>query len=168
MITEVWNALSQHCGRVIQKNEVVAADFENLPNEHRIAQSPDGRRIQIDHQTQDLQWTVSASQSDVGGNRFLYCTVSYHNLQQVADVDAITRDLIDRLKASGATDIVGGEEQVIKISPLYATQGSGIEKTSHVDAHGLLPSDELVIQFQVYTYGLGASILGVLPLNEVE
>lgn len=167
-ITNVWNALAQHCGPVIQKQAVVIADFENLPNEHRLSQSADGRRVQIDHQTQDLQWTVSAAQSELGGKRMIYCTVSYHNLQQIADVEQMTRDLVDRLKASGATEVVGGNEKVVKISPLYASPGSGIDQTGHIDAFGLLPSNDMFLQFQVFGYGLSATVLGILPLSGAE
>ena len=168
MVSDVWLKLGEHCAPVIEKKTVDPEDFKSLPAEHRIASSTDGRRIQVDHQTQDQQWSVSASQSDVGGKRYIYCTVAYHNFQQLADVAQISENLIAMLKASGATDIAGGPQQDIQITPLYATPGSGIDQSVEFDVVGLQPWPDVLVQFQVFTYGMGIGVLTDFPLSEVE
>ena len=72
------------------------------------------------------------------------------------------------LKASGATDIAGGPQQDIQITPLYATPGSGIDQSVEFDVVGLQPWPDVLVQFQVFTYGMGIGVLTAFPLSEVE
>ncbi len=168
IVSDVWLKLGEHCAPVMKKKAVDPEDFNSLPAEHRIASSTDGRRIQVDHQTQDQQWSLSVNQSDVGGRRYLYCTVAYHNLQQLADVEQTSEALLNMLKASGATDIAGGPQQNIKITSLYATPGSGIEQSVAFDVVGLQPWPDVLFQFQVFTYGVGIGIQTSFPLSEAQ
>ncbi|QYX56676.1 hypothetical protein K1T73_16830 [Roseovarius sp. SCSIO 43702] len=168
LIEDVWQAFEEHCGPVMRTKGVDPDAFDNLPSEHRISKSTDGRRIQVDHQTQDMKWSVSAAQSDLAATRYIYCMVGYHNLQPLEDFDGIVAALRERLEKSNASDIAGGEDEFLRITPLYATPGSGLDQTVHMDAIGVLSEPDFVAQFQVYSYGISIGTLAVLPLREVQ
>ena len=145
-----------------------AQQYTDLSADHRIAQSADGKRVQVDHQTQDQQWSLSALQSDIGENRYLYCTVGYHNLMPMADIQGLIDKLENHLQANGTTELSGGEVQSLQITPLWASEGSGMDQMYHIEALGVLPDPDFVAQFQIYSYGFSAGAFGVFPLDDLD
>ncbi|MEM9576454.1 MAG: hypothetical protein AAF999_05525 [Pseudomonadota bacterium] len=168
LINDVWLAFGKHCGKVIEARAVDPTAFETLPQEHRISKSTDGLRVQVDHQTQDQRWSVSAMHSDLSDMRYIYCTVNYHNPQPLDDVDGLGAALRSRLEASGATAIAGGEVEDLKITSIYASRGSGVDQLVHMEAAGVLPDPDFIAQFQIYSYGLSVGTIAVLPIGEIE
>ena len=166
LIDSVWQKFGEYCGAIIQSGSVDPAAYVSLPPEHRIAQSTDGNRIQIDHQTQDQKWSLSITQTDLGDRRYLHCHVGYHNLQPLESFEAIASDLRARLELSGATALAGGEDRDIKITSIYAAPGSGVDKMINIDALGLLSYPEMVAQFHVYSYGIGIGAFGIVSRSE--
>lgn len=168
LINDVWMAFGKHCGKVIEAKAVDTKAFETLPPEHRISKSTDGLRAQVDHQTQDQQWTFSASHSDLSDMRYIYCTVGYHNLQPLGDVENLGTVLRARLEASGATAIAGGEVEDLKITSIYATAGSGTDRMVHMEAAGVLPDPAFIAQFQIFSYGISIGAFALLPISEIN
>ncbi len=165
VIDEVWQKFTEHCAPIMQARAVDVDAFMNLPPEHRIAVSTDGKRIQIDHQTQDQRQSLGVMQSDLGERRFIDCNVGYHNLQPIGDFEAVAAELRQRLEVSGVTAIAGGEDDVLKITSIYASEGSGLDKTVLMDVLGLFPDPNIVTNFQVYSYGIAISALAIFPMD---